>query len=95
MDRMKLVTSDIVNLIAIGAVIFAGCWDYEPKIEPSTPKPNNHAIAMCIDTNDSTTYSKRIDIKIACFSSIDSCVEYAEQSCPDGLKPLQVWLENE
>jgi len=89
---MSLLKNNFIDFVAIGAVIFAGCWEFEPKLEPV---PHNFVNAMCTDTDDATTYSKRLDIKIACFSPIDSCVDYAKQSCPDSLKPLQVWVENE
>lgn len=88
----KILKTNFIDLIAISAVLMVGCTDFELKSSLES-KPHSFAITMCLDTYDSTTYSKREDIKIPCYGSIKNCKEFAENSCSEGLFPLQTWIE--
>jgi len=88
----KILKTNFIDLIAISGVLMVGCTDFEPKLSLKS-KPHSFAITMCIDTYDSTTYSKREDVKIPCYGSIQNCKEFAEDLCSEGLFPLQTWIE--
>lgn len=88
----KILKPNFIDLIAISGVLMVGCTDFELKSSLES-KPHSFAITMCLDTYDSTTYSKREDIKIPCYGSIKNCKEFAENSCSEGLFPLQTWIE--
>jgi len=85
--------------LTIFSVLTIMCWDF------SDPTPNSRkvkidnpkvfATAMCTDTYDTTTYTKRMDVKTACTQSVENCVEQSEKSCPIGLVPLTVWLTDD
>lgn len=85
----------ILTAVPITLAIAAACIDFEPEAVKA-PKPSPfYAAVICADTYDSTTYTKRIDIKIQCNSSVDECLEEAERVCPGDLKPLTRWIEAE
>ncbi len=93
---MDIQSSQMFNGVTIFTVLTIMCWDFSSPLPKSSivdmQRPKVFATAMCTDTYDTTTYTKRMDVKTACTQSVENCVEQSEKSCPAGLVPLTVWL---
>lgn len=97
-NKMAIGSRYMFDFFTILSVLTIMCWDFSTPVAESSVQiaaPRVFATAMCTNTYDSTTYTKRMDVNTACTNTVETCIEDSEKSCPKGLVPLNTWISHD